>query len=149
MSLVIGIDPDLEKSGVAVVVKGQIESLHKLELDDLCDFVVERFTAGVVVVLEDVEANKPVFNRGNQSKRVRERIAQNVGNVKATARHIDRMLTKRGVTVTKVAPLRGAVKRQAKKNSVYFNKLTGWSGRSNEDTRDAALLALFGLRGKA
>lgn len=145
--MIIGIDPDLEKSGVAVVANGRIESLHKLELDDLCEFVAERYTDGVLVVLEDVEINKPVFNRGNQVRRVREKIAQNVGNVKATARHIDRMLTKRGVKIIKVAPLKGAVKRQAKKNSAYFNKLTGWTGRSNEDTRDAALLALFGIRG--
>ncbi|WP_144203545.1 hypothetical protein [Shewanella sp. KCT] len=137
----------MDKSGVAVITNGRIESLHKLELDDLCDFVAARFTDGVLVVLEDVEANKPVFNRGGQSRRVRERVAQNVGNVKATARHIDRMLAKRGVKVIKVAPLKGAVKRQAKKNSAYFNKLTGWTGRSNEDTRDAALLALFGIRG--
>jgi len=38
-------------------------------------------------------------------------------------------------------PLRGSVKK-AKNDAKLFNKITGWEGKSNQDKRDAALLAM-------
>ncbi len=70
-------------------------------------------------------------------------IAEDLGKVKATARLIKEVLEDKGIKVTLVKPLRGPIKK-AEDSSVYFNKITGWTGRSNADTRDAALIAMFG-----
>jgi hypothetical protein len=164
----IGIDPDLTKSGVAIIEQGKITQLNNLRFLDLIAHVVamHQSQASLAVLLEDVDNKKPVFpkrlhkgavkghnpllqyvghsgsNTGN-SQAINLSIAEDLGKVKATARLIKEALEHHGVRVILVKPLRGPIK-TAKKNSAYFNKLTGWTGRSNEDNRDAALLALFG-----
>lgn len=162
----IGIDPDLTKSGVATVVGGQIQLLKSMGFSELIEFVVSSAASSpCVVLLEDVDNKKPVFasklkrtakgqnpllayvghapSQGGSEFKINMSKAEDLGKVKATARLIKEVLEGKGITVTLVKPLRGPVK-QAKDSSVYFNKITGWTGRSNADTRDAALIALFG-----
>ncbi|WP_223417761.1 hypothetical protein [Shewanella inventionis] len=163
----VGIDPDLTKSGVAVVVNGKIIFIKSLGFSELIAYVVGlTHEHGVVtVLLEDVDNKKPVFpkrlkqtNKGQNpllqyvgyapsqsgsAMKVNLSIAEDLGKVKATARLIKEVLEDNGIRVQLVKPLRGPIK-AAKKNSSYFNKITGWTGRSNEDSRDAALIALFG-----
>ena len=148
--VVIGIDPDMIASGVAVIYGPEnlrkIHSLNSVKLFALADFVksVGR-VQDVIVKIEDVEANKGLFaSRQNNNKAVSIKIAMSVGKVQATTHHIRELLESAGYTVKMVTPLKGAVKQQAKKDAEYFNKLTGWSGRSNADQRDAALIALYG-----
>lgn len=146
MSRVIGIDPDLVRSGVAVVDDGEIAELLSLEFFTL----VERFimplanNEEVLFIVEDVEANKPVFDRPKENRKKMLKIAQNVGQCKAVGRLIIQALEHYGCNYKKVKPIRGDVKRKAKEDAKYFNKFTGWTGGSNEDKRDAALLALHG-----
>lgn len=162
----IGIDPDLTKSGVATLVGGKIQHLKSMGFSELIDFVVSSAASSpCAVLLEDVDNKKPVFpkrlrqsvkgqnpllayvghapSQGGSSAKVNMSIAEDLGKVKATARLIKEVLEDKGITVTLVKPLRGPIKK-AKDSSVYFNKITGWTGRSNADTRDAALIAMFG-----
>ncbi|EKT4486714.1 hypothetical protein JGK44_001114 [Shewanella algae] len=142
--LVVGIDPDLEASGLAIVNRNKIAELKKMPFVELIEFITALAAHNdVVVKLEDVNLWKSVKKRPGTNDLVMRKISQNVGQVKATATHIKDLLNSKGINVILVKPLRGPVK-QAKTNSAYFNKLTGWNGRSNEDTRDAALIALFG-----
>lgn len=96
-------------------------------------------------MLEDVEAIKATFMRKGQNPAAMRKIAQNVGQVKQTARLIKEMADYFGVDIVMVKPLGGLAK-SAKKNADLFKRLTGWEGRSNEDTRDAAMLALHYIR---
>lgn len=143
---VVGIDPDLVKSGVAIWLGRDLMELKALTLLDLFTWVQSADAEGVLFVLEDVEANKLVFRRKGQNTRQMQRIAQNVGQVKATARQIRQVLDQVGADYILVPPLKGAMK-QPKKNADLFKKMTGWQGSSNEDKRDAAMLALYVLRG--
>lgn len=146
----LGIDADIEKSGVAVVENGKIKVLHKLSFPDLVTFVVELSSQREVqVMLEDVEANKPIFWRDikgtpEQKRKINLSIAQKVGMVKAVARLIRQALESKGITVHMIKPLKGNVKK-AKEDAAYFNQITGWDKRSNEDGRDAALIAMYGV----
>lgn len=143
--LVVGIDPDLVKSGVAVVKDGVLTDLKNLNFSELRGFIKAHPQA--VFVLEDVEINKPVFDR-KVNAQANLRIAQNVGMVKGVARLIAEYLTEQDCLFTMMRPLTGHAK-HAKKNADYFRLLTGWEGRSNEDNRDAAMLAIHGvLQGK-
>ncbi|MGI2147986.1 hypothetical protein ACRN97_05085 [Shewanella baltica] len=162
----IGIDPDLTKSGVASVVNGEIVTLKSMGFSELIEFVVSSATSSpCAVLLEDVDNKKPVFpkrlrqsakgqnpllayvghapSQSGSNAKVNMSIAEDLGKVKATARLIKEVLEDKGIKVTLVKPLRGPIKK-AKDSSVYFNKITGWTGRSNADTRDAALIAVFG-----
>ncbi|MGI2056225.1 hypothetical protein ACRN9T_03380 [Shewanella baltica] len=161
----IGIDPDLTKSGVASVVNGEIVTLKSMGFSELIEFVTSKSHLPCAVLLEDVDNKKPVFpkrlrqsvkgqnpllayvghapSQSGSNAKVNMSIAEDLGKVKATARLIKEVLEDKGITVTLVKPLRGPIKK-AKDSSVYFNKITGWTGRSNADTRDAALIAMFG-----
>lgn len=141
---VIGIDPDLVKSGVAITQSGRLLELHAMEFFDLIKLIDER-ADDAVFVLEDVEASKTVYERPGVKQKGMKRIAQNVGQVKAIARLLRQYMEGCGANFKMVRPLRGNAKK-AKNDAKYFKKITGWTGRSNEDKRDAAMLALFGLK---
>lgn len=138
----IGIDPDLTKNGVAVVSNGHIISLHAMSLYELVAFI-ESNKSTAQFVLENVEYDGAVYVRPKTNRAVMLNIAQKVGMVKGTCRHIEEYLRDSGAVYRKVKPLTGQVKK-AKDSAEFFNRLTGWDGSSNQDKRDAALLALYG-----
>ena len=142
-SLIIGIDPDIQKNGVAIVREGRLDQLMAYSFVELMQFI-DGCPEGTVFAVEDVEHNKPTFNRGLKPLQ-NLKVAQNVGAVKGAARHIFEYLEHRDCRFIRVPPLRGHLKK-AKKDSKYFNQLTGWNGRSSEDKRDAALIALYGIK---
>lgn len=145
MSLIIGIDPDLQASGVAIVVRNKISELKNMPFPELIEYITALAADNEITVkLEDVNAWSSVKHRAGTGPAAMRKISQNVGQVKAVATLIKQSLNSKGIEVHLVKPLRGEVKMQAKKNSAYFNKLTGWTGSSNEDNRDAALIALHG-----
>lgn len=144
--ITIGIDPDMIASGFAVVVGKEVTKLRSVKLPDLVDHVQQFGTPEQLIIkLENPEANKGLFAcRANKNKAVSVAIAMSVGKVQATTHHIRELLESHGYTVKMVTPLKGPLKRQAKDSAEYFNKVTGWTGRSNQDQRDAALIALWG-----
>lgn len=143
--LVVGIDPDLVKSGVALVENGVLTKLDALPFHDLITwFARDVRDRGALVIVEDVETDSTTYHRGGTNSKGHAKIAQNVGMVKGVKRVLVECLLAEGVNVVQVKPLRGPVKNRAKDDAAYFNKVTGWSGRTNEDKRDAAMLALWG-----
>jgi len=141
---VIGIDPDLVKSGVAVVKYGELKYMQALKFPQLLEYARQHIEDGALFVVEDVEADATTYHRHGTNGRQHARIAQNVGQVKGVKRVLVECLESMGADVVQVKPLRGPIKK-AKADRVYFNRVTGWAGSSNEDKRDAALLALFGV----
>lgn len=147
MKTIIGIDPDIVKSGLAVIRDNKIIHLESFNFVDLINAVsqVHYGKDGLVIKIENPEAIRPLFGVKTKNKRaIREKICQDVGKCKATARLICEVLESKGYIVNKIKPLTGPTKKKAKADAEYFNKITGWQGRSNEDKRDAALIALFG-----
>ena len=139
-SMVIGIDPDLVKSGVATVIDGKLATLDSMEFFKLTEFILEHKHVAHFIV-EDVECNGATYQRGKANQAVMKKIAQNVGQVKAIGRLLGVYLNGCDAQFTLIKPLRGEAKK-AKTDARLFNKLTGWQGQSNEDKRDAAMLAL-------
>ena len=139
---IIGIDPDLAKNGVALVEQGQLKTMSAKPFVELMAYIDANPDA--LFAVEDVEYNKPVFNR-YLNKPQNLKVAQNVGMVKGVARHIFEYLEYRDCLYVRVPPLKGRLK-TAKDDAKYFNRLTGWQGRSSADKRDAALIALYGVR---
>lgn len=143
--IIIGIDPDIEASGMAIIKDKVILSMHRVPFPELIEQIVNAHKQGEIIVkLEDVEANKPIFWRKGLNATVQLKVAQDVGRVKAVARLIMQSLEYHGVTVQMIKPLKGNVKK-AKKDASYFNQITGWEKRSNEDGRDAALIGIYGV----
>lgn len=143
---IIGIDPDLVKSGVAMVQNGTIQGMTSMDFWQLCKHIDECVALGFVFVLEDVEANNFTYARHSKKykPKVVQKIMQNVGQVKAISRLIQQYLEGAGAEYYMVKPLVARYMKDCKKDSAKFNARFGWSGRSNEDQRDAAMLAIAG-----
>jgi hypothetical protein len=142
--LVVGIDPDTKKHGVAVVKDGIIQRLYTLGNKSLIELLSDLSGQNQLrIKLEDINAFKPVIHRPGQSRNQMMKIAQNIGAVKHAAELLLKDLNAAGFTVEMVLPLQGA--RSGKRyKSDAFNRLTGWHGKSNADNRDAAMIALYG-----
>tara|TARA_B100001059_G_scaffold53555_1_gene47793 strand:- start:44392 stop:44850 length:459 start_codon:yes stop_codon:yes gene_type:complete len=150
--LIIGIDPDLTASGVAVITLDKcIVEMQRVKFCQLVDYIqlqAMKVDGRILIKMEDPNTIKPTFPRAIHKamnrQAVNNRISQNVGQVKAVATLILEVLKATGYNVTPCRPLVGGHKSRCKMDYRYFNQLTGWDKRSNEDCRDAALIALFG-----
>lgn len=137
---IIGIDPDLRKNGVAIMENGEYKELVSLAFPRLLSLISDSESDETVLfVVEDVNANKPTFSRGRMSIAARDKISQNIGMVKGVGSVIVEMLDFFKCNYVLVKPLKGTLK-QCKSKPEVFERLTGWKGRSNADTRDAATL---------
>ncbi len=148
--IIIGIDPDMIASGVAVIAeKDEILELSKKSIIDIVVYVKQWSQNNIVTVkIEDPNLISPTFPRIIKDARslqaVRDKISQDVGRVKASATLIIQVLEHAGIKVQRVKPIKGPVKKLCKNDSAYFNRVFKWNGRSNEDSRDAAIIAVYG-----
>ena len=136
----IAIDPDIHKPGICAMHE---DGEFMIESPKLCDFLLgieQYYYDGYDFAIEDVLKNKPVFNRGKMTFGAKQKIAQNVGMVKAAQIIIVSMIENLGASVILVPP---GIGKQVKRDAELFNRLSGWTGRSNEDTRDAWAIAKY------
>lgn len=136
--LIIGIDPDLDKSGVAVL--GQSFELKNLTFAETVELFRSYQDQIKKVVIEAGWQNKKANFRtgGNHSRQVSEQISRRVGLNHATGILLAEMAESMGLAVVLVKPTK------TKKNSEEFNRITGWQGRTNQEQRDAGML-IFGM----
>lgn len=92
---------------------------------------------GIDQVRIERPANKHVHERPGQSTRAMKKVAVNVGENRAKAEWIFWFCKGLGLNVVFVNPVRHGTKLNAKQ----IERLTGWTGRTNEHVRDAIVLA--------
>lgn len=87
-------------------------------------------------ILEDPQLNDPVFISGRHGLSTRQmlKVAQDVGRNKEQAYLLIEYMKIQTRNFITVQPT------QSKWKPEYFQRLTGWEGKSNEHTRDAARL---------
>lgn len=139
----IGIDPG-EHTGFAVwdsragaFVEVETYPLHKA-LDRVKKLAWETH-GGVHVVFEDARLRKwfaPEHSRSEYRGKL-----MGAGAAKRDAKIWEEFLTDYGIPFTAHKPQAGGTKW----NKEYWQKVTGWTGRSSEHSRDAALL-VWGMR---
>ena len=127
-----------------------IQKLERVPFSGVLDWLAAQGGPDQLQVkIEDPNLIAPTFPRlmptARNKQAVLNNISQKVGQVKAVATLLIETITTAGYQVKPCRPLVGGHKARCKKDAAYFNQLTGWAGRSNEDCRDAALIALFGV----
>lgn len=145
--IVIGIDPDSSKHGVAVYVDGDITFLESITLMRFIELIKElkkEQSEDLRVHIENVCGMIAVF-RQRQSKNaaVSMKMANSIGRCQQSQLELERVCEHYGVEV-----VRHKISKQwkgAKYGKPIFEKVTGWTGRSNEDTRSAAYFGWLGL----
>lgn len=140
MIKIIGIDPDMRKCGVCIL---DGESIIDISSWETCCLIGEvgGFSHDYIFAIENVNAIKTIYAKNRKGgQAVQSRIAQNVGMVKAAATIIQDYIEHHGGKVILVPP---GVGKQTKNNAKLFAELTGYTGRTNEDTRDAYWIAKY------
>lgn len=137
----IGIDPDLHKNGVAIMEDGKYTRLTVMSFPTLLELFEEHtMDPGVLFVVEDVNRHKPTFfKKGVKGQSALNKVSQNIGMVKGVGTKIIEMLQHHHCHYELVDPMKGMLKR-TKEDRALFERLTGWTGKSNPDNRDAAML---------
>lgn len=132
MSVVVGIDPDSRKYGIAVYREGVLTNLENLKLPQLVNFLDSEPVD--LYVIEDVLDFGGMYERNRRPGAQGNRIAQNVGQCKQAQIHLIEFLT----YLNHPFIVRAPCKDNWAKNKLFFERATGWTGNSNEDTRSAA-----------
>lgn len=132
--IVIGIDPDAKASGVAVFYNGELLKLANCTTVEIVSELKNK-ASDVLVSIEDVMANQFVYTRNQKaSKAAQSKVAMHIGRCQQVQIEIMQWLDALGVRYVLHKPQRG----NWAKDKTTFERVTGWSGKSNEDTRSAA-----------
>lgn len=138
--IIVGIDPDSKAHGVAVYQNGGLLDLKPMSLMDLYEYIVNS-TYEYEFHIEDVCSNNASFHGKGQSVRVQKDIGRRIGMVQQAQTELIRMLDSLHVPYKLHKP-----SKRWKKDKAHFEQLTGWRGRSNEDTRSAAYFGFLGCK---
>jgi len=134
--IVIGIDPDSKAHGVATYIDGVLHDLATLNNLDIYNMVEHKYWgSNVTFSIEDVNGVSAAFGARDSGRNihVKLKMAQSIGMCKQAQIELERILENSYVKVVK-----HNISKMWKKDKAQFEKVTGWKGRSNEDTRSAA-----------
>ncbi len=143
--LIIGIDPDSVKNGIALYENGKLGALHNFTTIQFYLFCEEWRQSIGSVHLENLNGNRcSSFGwKSLPNAKVKAKYSESVGKCKHAQQEIERICEhfKIKVVLHKVS---SKWKTQASKTE--FERVTGWTGRSNEDTRSAAYFGFLGSK---
>ncbi|MFA5307508.1 MAG: hypothetical protein WC365_08725 [Candidatus Babeliales bacterium] len=139
-TLLIGIDPDVDKSGFCAYRTdlGQITQLTTFDLCDtfrwILDYQNDSKDLGfdLIVLVEAGWNNKTNFHvRGSDSAWKSASIGAKTGENYAIGKQIIKFCEKHEIEVIAVTP------KSHKVNAEYFKEMTKWAKRTNQEMRDA------------
>ena len=130
---VIGIDPGLS-TGIAIYQDGALQQLETISPWDFKRYALD-YLQPDLVVLEDSTMQAHVFTRG--AGNVGLKIARNIGEIDAWCKMIKHQCGDVNMAYLAISPK----DKGAKRNAAEFERITGWTGASNQHTRDAAMVA--------
>ena len=135
MSCILGIDPGAA-TGCAIYRAGKLVHLQTIEPHEIDAFISA--LAPDRVVLEDSRLQSHVWIAEPKLSRTEAMArARSVGQVDAWCKLIAAVCERQGIPAHSISPK--AKGKKAKPED--FVATTGWAGRSNEHTRDAAMVA--------
>ena len=137
MPLIIGMDPGVE-TGVAFYQGGVLVDLQTLEPHKLERFIKGPAAAGAVrLVFEDSRLEKRLWNaRTKGAIGAALATARSVGEVDGWCRLITRFCGEQGIPAHGISP----TDKGGKVDAAAFGRITGWTKRSNQHERDAAMV---------
>ena len=143
--IIIGIDPDSKAHGVAVYRDGHLMSLHSMSLVQVMNILYDsmRGEKDIEVHIEDVNGVSAAFMARDRKANinVKLKMAQHIGMCKQSQIELERLFE-----WLKVKVVKHKISKMWKKDKAQFEKVTGWNGRSNEDTRSAAYFGWLGTK---
>jgi hypothetical protein len=145
----IGCDPDSTKHGFALFENEKLVSLNSFTLLDMQRFLISFFGndfSSLEFHLEDNASVKSAYtakSKKGENLAVKLNIAQKIGMVKQAQIELERMLKDLEI---KVVHRKQSKRWKSAEEVKMFKSATGWTSRSNEDTRSAAYFGYVGAR---
>lgn len=142
--IIIGIDPDSKAHGVSIYNGGRLVDLRCRTLIDIIDLMSSfDLDTSPEVHIEDVNGVSAAFMARDKKANIhiKLKMAQSIGMCKQSQIELERLFESKGIKVVK-----HKISKMWKKDKAQFERLTGWMGRSNEDTRSAAYFGFLGLK---
>ena len=133
MSTILGIDPG-SSTGVASYINGKLVHLATIEPVEIAARIEAVRPARVV--FEDSRLQSHTWTRA-KTNAATAKMARNVGQIDAWCTLITALCADLGIPAHGISP----AGKGAKLNAQAFGARTGWTGRSNEHERDAAMVA--------
>tara|TARA_R110001592_G_scaffold332457_1_gene615841 strand:+ start:262 stop:711 length:450 start_codon:yes stop_codon:yes gene_type:complete len=143
--MVVGLDPDSKKHGVAVFIDGQLTELANLDLPALRRWIdgYTHLDRKMIFSIEDVQGQSFIYGRNvQQSKAAQSKVAMGVGRCQQAQIEVMRELDFRCIEYRLHKPMAGNWADKTK----LFEMSTGWKGRSNPETRSAAFFGMLEAR---
>lgn len=145
ISYVVGIDPDSEAHGIAIYVDGVLQVCTRESTIDIVQSYLKVFElegAKVLFSIEDVMSNQFIYTRNQKdSKAAQSKVAMHTGRCQQAQVELVRWLDHYKINYQLHRPQSG----NWAKNKAQFEKITGWTSRSNEDGRSAAFFGFLAL----
>jgi hypothetical protein len=152
IKIIIGCDPDVDGKGYAIYENGTLKSLEAFHLIDLFNFIDETSLSSkkpVELHIEDLCSNKSSqFNwvrlPPSQKKKqdaINAKISEKVGRCKQAQLEVEKIAQHFDI---KIARHKVSSKWKDAAGRKEFERVTGWKGQSNPDTRSAAWFGYLG-----
>lgn len=137
--IILGIDPG-QSTGVATFIDGKLVKLETIQPHRLPDQL--RQSGAKRVIFEDSRLQSYLFSGYKPGARTLSapqqlKIARNVGQVDAWCSLIVAVCADLSIQAHGISPRA----KGSKLNATQFGELTGWTDKSSEHTRDAAVVA--------
>jgi len=138
--VLIGIDPDVKLSGIAICTEFKslyLKNLTFFELfEELTKFKRHNYLS-VEIYIEAGWLNKSNWHKViNGSSNINAQIGQRTGANHETGKKIVEMCEYLGLKYNLIKPTKTKV------DAITFNKVTNYKGRTNQEQRDAAMLVV-------
>ncbi len=138
-TVVIGVDPGSKRHGVAVYRGSELVMLTMMKRNPLVRYAKAQ---KAIVFIEKVTANNFMYARNTHpSKAAQSKIAIGVGRNQQAQVELVEDLMELNITVKEYPPQSGNWANSPK----AFQMHTGWTERSNKDTRSAAYFGWLGI----
>lgn len=140
---VIGIDPDSDSHGVAIYKDGKLIDLRCMQLIDF--FYLDAEIKISSIHMENTCAINSTFQKkGIYNQRAATNVSRSIGKCQQSQIELERLFKHLKLKVV-LHPISKNWK-SASIGKKALEKYTGWTGRSNEDTRSAAYFGWLGCQ---
>lgn len=146
--IIIGIDPDSDKSGLATFFNDgliRLDSKSLFEIHRHFEWLCEHPDyPNIQIHIENIAGTSHNFTaKKATSLPAKLKIARNIGRCEQAQIEIERIAKEFDIPVFRHSL--SSKWKKGKREIEEFKRLTGWEGRSNEDTRSAAYFGYIGM----
>jgi len=142
--IIVGIDPDCDRNGYAVYVDGFLSVCATATVVEIITSHLPTLLGfgSVIFSIENVLANNFVYSRNaNKNNGVEKDIARKIGRCQQAQIELMRWLDHYEIPYFLHKPQKG----NWADNKALFERITGWKGSSNQDSRAAAYFGYLAL----